>query len=52
MGDVIVLAVLGTIIYLVVRSMVKNFKKGGGCAGCSCGCGTCSGSCGQKDVES
>ena len=42
MGDVIVLSVLAAIIYLVVRSIVKNHKKGGccsgNCAGCSAGC--------------
>ena len=39
MGDVIVLAALAVIIYLVVRSLVKNHKKGGGCSG---NCSSCS----------
>ena len=33
MGDAIVLAVLMAVICLIVRSMVKNHKKGGGCSG-------------------
>lgn len=37
MGDVIVLTVLGIIVALVIRSMWRSHKKGGGCSGCS-GC--------------
>lgn len=42
MGDIIVIAVLGLIVALVVRSMWKNHKNGGACSGC---CGNCSGKC-------
>lgn len=45
MGDVIVLTVLGVIIGLVIRSMWKNHKNGGGCSGCSGSCATCNKSC-------
>ena len=50
MGDVIVLAVFAVIIYLVVRSMVKNHKRGGCCSGCSGNCSGCSAGCaGQRE---
>ena len=45
MGDVIVLAVLGIIVALVIRSMWKNHKNGGGCSGCSCNCANCKAGC-------
>ena len=48
MGDVIVLAVLGIIVALVIRSMWKNHKKGGGCSGCSCNCGSCKLNCSSR----
>ena len=45
MGDIIVLAVLGIVVAAVIRSMWKDHKNGGGCAGCS-GCSKkCSGNC-------
>ncbi len=37
MGDFIVLAVIGIVCFFVIRSMVKNRKKGT----CSCGCESC-----------
>lgn len=42
MGDIIVIAVLGVIVALVVRSMWKNHKNGGACSGCL---GNCGGKC-------
>ena len=39
MGDIIVIAVLGLIAALVIRSMWKNHKNGGACSGCSANCG-------------
>lgn len=44
MGDIIVLSVLGVIVALAVRSMVKDHKSGG-CAGCSHNCHSCGASC-------
>ena len=45
MGDILVLAVLGVIIGLVIRSMWKNHKSGKSC-GCSGNCTGCqSGKC-------
>jgi len=41
MGDIIVLTVLVVIVALVIRSMWKNHKKGGGCSGCSGNCSGC-----------
>lgn len=53
MGDIIVLAVLAVIIYLVVRSMVKIHKRGGCCSGCSGNCSGCSAECaGQRELSS
>lgn len=51
MGDIIVLAALAVIVILVIRSMWKNHKKGGGCAGCSCNCGNCSRGCHSQSKE-
>lgn len=45
MGDVIVIAILGIIVALVIRSMWKNHKQGGGCSGCSCDCASCRAGC-------
>lgn len=45
MGDIIVLAVIGIIVALVIRSMWKNQKAGGGCSGCSCDCASCKTGC-------
>lgn len=45
MGDVIVIAILGIIVALVIRSMWKNHKQGGGCSGCSCDCASCKAGC-------
>lgn len=42
MGDIIVIAVLGVIVAIVIRSMWKHHKKGGHCYGCSA---NCSGKC-------
>ena len=44
MGDIIVLAVLGVIVALAVRSLYRDHKKGG-CAGCSHNCGSCGSVC-------
>lgn len=44
MGDFIVLAVLGIVVALAVRSLYRDHKKGG-CAGCSHNCGSCSAHC-------
>lgn len=40
MGDIIVLAALGAIVAMVIRSMWKNHKQGKSC-GCSGQCGGC-----------
>ena len=50
MGDVIVLFILGIIVALVIRSMWKQHKKGGGCSGCSCNCENCKANC-SGDIE-
>ncbi len=50
MGDVIVLVALGVIIGLVIRSMWKNHKNGGGCSGCSCNCESCKRGC-KSDIK-
>ena len=44
MGDIIVLSILGAVVLLAVRSMLKA-KKSGGCAGCSKCSGGCAGGC-------
>lgn len=41
MGDIIVLAVLVLVVAAVIRSMWKNHKSGGHCAGCSGNCSKC-----------
>lgn len=48
MGDVIVLSILGIIVALVIHSMWKNHKKGGGCSGCSCNCEGCKLNCSSR----
>ena len=48
MGDVIVIAVLGIVVTLIIRSMWKNHKNGGGCSGCSGCSGNCGGKCDMK----
>ena len=45
MGDVIVLVALGIIVALVILSMWKEHKKGGGCSGCSWDCKNCKKNC-------
>ena len=47
MGDLIVLGVLAGIVFLAVRSLVKNRKTGccGSCSGCSGSCSGCSRGC-------
>jgi len=42
MGDIIILAVLGIVVAVVIRSMMKDHKNGGGCSKCS---KNCSGNC-------
>ncbi len=48
MGDVIVIGALAMVVALVIRSMWKTKKNGGGCSGCSGNCGGCSGACSRK----
>ena len=48
MGDFIVLAVLGIIVVLVICSMWKHHKKGGGCSGCSYKCESCKLNCSSR----
>ncbi len=47
MGDIIVLSVLGAVVLLAVRSMLKTRKEGGcsGCSGCSGSCSGCNRGC-------
>ncbi len=46
-ATVIILLILIAVVCLVIRSMIRDRKNGGGCAGCA-GCGgSCSG-CGSK----
>ena len=45
MGDIIVLTVIGICVALAVRSMWKDHKNGGGCAGCSHNCAGCKSAC-------
>ncbi len=42
LGNVIVLAVLAVVVTLVIRSLWKSHKKGGGCS-CGGDCGNCGG---------
>lgn len=44
MGDIIIIAILGTIVTMVIRSMVKSRKNGGSCSG---NCGSCNAGCGR-----
>lgn len=44
MGDVVVITVIVTAVFFILRSQVRKFRKGqcsGGCAGCSGGCSGC-----------
>lgn len=50
MGDIIVLAVLGVIVAMVIRSMWKNHKNGNGCT-CSSQCGGSCGECKSKNNQ-
>ena len=50
MGDFIVLAVLGIIVALAVRSLYLDRKKGG-CAGCSHNCGSCNSACSYSKLQ-
>jgi len=50
MGDLIVLAVLGIVVALVVRSLYRDRKKGG-CAGCSRNCGSCGSACAYSKIQ-
>lgn len=40
MGEFIVLAILGVVVFFAARSLYKSHKNGGGCNG---DCGKCSG---------
>ena len=47
MGDFIVLAVLGVVLFFAIRAIIRA-QKNGSCCGCSskggsCSCGKCSG---------
>lgn len=50
MGNLIVLAVLGVIVALAVRSLYRDHKKGG-CAGCSRNCGSCGSACSYSKLQ-
>lgn len=50
MGDLIVLAVLGMVVALAVRSLYRDHKKGG-CAGCSRNCGSCGSACAYNKIQ-
>ncbi len=41
MGDILVLAGVGVVVFLAIRSMRKSRKKGGGCTGNCASCGHC-----------
>ena len=43
MGDIIVIAALVLVCAMVIRSMLKEHKKGKHCSGCSGDCSKCSG---------
>ena len=45
LGNVIVLAVLFTVVALAVRSLWKSRKSGGHCGGDCSACGGCDGGC-------
>jgi len=43
MADIIIIAILGSVIFLIVRGQLKKIRRGqcaGGCAGCT-GCSSC-----------
>lgn len=40
-GTILVLIILAVVMALVIRSMIRNKKKGRTCGGCSCSCGGC-----------
>ncbi|MEE1315034.1 MAG: FeoB-associated Cys-rich membrane protein [Faecalimonas sp.] len=50
MGDILVLAVLGVIVVLVIRSMWKNHKEGKTCGSCAGNCSGCARSC-KREVN-
>ncbi len=52
MADIIIIAVLAVIVFLILRKSVGKFRSGqcaGGCGGCS-GCSGCSG-CGREKAR-
>ena len=48
-ATIAVLLVLAAVVFLIVRSWVRN--KGLGCDGCSSDCSTCKGECHVKPIE-
>ena len=47
-GDAIVLAVVGLVVFFAARSLYKRHKSGATCAG---DCSSCGGSCGCGSVD-
>ena len=48
MGDIIIVTVIVTAVFLILRHQIRKFRRGecgGGCAGCSGSCCGCTGSC-------
>lgn len=40
-GNIIIIAILAIIVFLIIRRMVKAKKQGKSSCGCGCGCGSC-----------
>ena len=48
MGDIIIVTVIMTAVFFILRRQIRKFRRGecgGGCAGCSGSCCGCMGSC-------
>lgn len=40
-GNIIIIAVLALVVFLIIRKLVKAKKQGQSSCGCGCGCGSC-----------
>lgn len=40
-GNIIIIAILVLVVFLIIRKMIKAKKQGKSSCGCGCGCGSC-----------
>lgn len=40
-GNIIIIAILAIIVFLIIRKLVKAKQQGKSSCGCGCGCGSC-----------